>query len=266
MAVPDLLVEAGYAVAIGLAVGFEREHHDLTRTLEPGDVPEEKQPDAERTWGGSPMGARTMAIIALAGWLAGYLGDRYAALAPLLIAGVLVLVTVQFALAVRGGAPLGMTTEIAAVVVALLGVLVHVNRSMAVPLALATILLLISKPWTRAVMVRGDFVNDDRALRPGMLMEVRLARPERQALVVPEIALVQVGRDTFVYRVKADGSVEQASIEVGARSAGKAELVSGIKAGERIVVDGTGKLRPGSKVVEGGDNAPPTEKSSEAKD
>ncbi len=118
---------------------------------------------------------------------------------------------------------------------------------------------------TRAVMVRGDFANDDRALRPGMLMEVQLARPERQALVVPEIALVQVGRDTFVYRVKADGSVEQASIEVGARSAGKAEIVSGIKAGERIVVDGTGKLRPGSKVVEGGSNAPSTEKSSEAK-
>ena len=104
---------------------------------------------------------------------------------------------------------------------------------------------------TRAVTVRGDFANPDRALRPGMLMEVRLSRPERQALVVPEIALVQVSRDTFVYRVKPDGSVEQARVEVGGRRAGKAEIASGLRAGEKIVVDGTGKLRVGSKVVEG---------------
>ena len=104
---------------------------------------------------------------------------------------------------------------------------------------------------TRAVTVRGDFPNPDRALRPGMLMEVRLSQPERQALVVPEIALVQVSRDTFVYRVKPDGSVEQIRVEVGGRRVGKAEITSGLKAGEKIVVDGTGKLRVGSKVVEG---------------
>ena len=104
---------------------------------------------------------------------------------------------------------------------------------------------------TRAVTVRGDFPNPDRALRPGMLLEVRLSLPERQALVVPEIALVQVGRETFVYRVKPDASVEQVKVGVGGRSAGKAEVASGLKAGEKIVVDGTGKLRAGSKVVEG---------------
>ncbi|MBC7988616.1 MAG: efflux RND transporter periplasmic adaptor subunit [Luteimonas sp.] len=106
-------------------------------------------------------------------------------------------------------------------------------------------------PATRAVTVRGDFPNPDRALRPGMLLEVQLSRPERQALVVPEIALVQVGADTFVYRVKADGSVERPRIEVGGRTAGKVEVSSGLKAGDRIVVDGTGKLSIGSKVVQG---------------
>ena len=116
---------------------------------------------------------------------------------------------------------------------------------------------------TRAVVVRGDFPNPDRALRPGMLMEVQLSRPERQALVLPEIALVQVGRDTFVYRVKADRSVEQARVEVGGRSAGKAEITRGLQAGDRIVVDGTGKLRIGSKVVESDPSVapPPVEKS-----
>jgi membrane fusion protein (multidrug efflux system) len=58
-------------------------------------------------------------------------------------------------------------------------------------------------PATRAVTVRADFANGDHALRPGMLLDVRLFRPERPALVIPEIAVVQVGRDTFVYRIKA---------------------------------------------------------------
>jgi membrane fusion protein (multidrug efflux system) len=71
-------------------------------------------------------------------------------------------------------------------------------------------------------------------------------------LLVPEIAIVQVGTDSFVYRVDDDGSVERSSIEVGARRDGLAEITRGVKAGERIVVDGTVKLRPGSKIVDSG--------------
>jgi membrane fusion protein (multidrug efflux system) len=105
---------------------------------------------------------------------------------------------------------------------------------------------------TRSVTVRADFPNADRALRPGMLLEVALQRPQRQALLVPEIAIVQVGTDSFVYRVDADGSVERSDVEVGTRRDGLAEITQGVKAGDRIVVDGTVKLRPGSKVVDSG--------------
>lgn len=104
-------------------------------------------------------------------------------------------------------------------------------------------------PATRAVTVRGDFANPDRALRPGMLLQVELERPERQALLVPEIAIVQVGRDSFVYRVRGD-TVEQAPVQVGARAGGRAEVLAGLAVGDRIVVDGTGKLRPGTKIRE----------------
>jgi len=106
-------------------------------------------------------------------------------------------------------------------------------------------------PATRALTVRGDFPNADRALRPGMLLQVTLSRPERPALLVPEIAVVQVGNASFVYRVKPDDSVERADVKIGARRDGMAEVTEGLKAGDRLVVDGTGKLRPGSKVVEG---------------
>ena len=103
---------------------------------------------------------------------------------------------------------------------------------------------------TRAVTVRARFPNSDGKLRPGMLLDVRMFRPARQALVVPEIALVQVGRDSFLYRVKADGSVEQAPVTTGARVSGQVEIAEGIRAGDRIVIDGVGKLRPGVKVAD----------------
>src|SRR3546814_12730483 len=86
-----------------------------------------------------------------------------------------------------------------------------------------------------------------RALRPGMLLQIELERPERQALVVPEIAIVQVGRDSFVFRVRDDDTVEQVPVAVGARTGGKAEVLEGLAPGDRIVVDGTGKLRAGKE-------------------
>lgn len=103
---------------------------------------------------------------------------------------------------------------------------------------------------TRSVTVRADFPNGDRRLRPGMLLDVRLFQPARQAVVIPEIAVVQVGRESYVFRVKPDSSVERADVRLGERRAGKVEILEGLSAGERIVVDGTGKLRPGVKVVD----------------
>ena len=104
-------------------------------------------------------------------------------------------------------------------------------------------------PATRAVTVRGGFDNAERALRPGMLLQVTLVRPEREALLVPEISVVQVGSSSYVFRVRADDTVERADVTIGARRDGLAEVLSGLQAGERIVVDGTGKLRPGQKVA-----------------
>jgi len=105
-------------------------------------------------------------------------------------------------------------------------------------------------PQTRSVKVRADFPNPDRALRPGMLVNIDLRRTQRIALLVPEIAVVQVGERTFVYRVKPDASVEQVDVRIGTRSEGQAEILDGVAAGDRIVVDGTGKLRPGAKIVD----------------
>lgn len=119
---------------------------------------------------------------------------------------------------------------------------------------------------TRAVTVRGEFPNPDRALRPGMLMQVQLARGERQALVVPEIAVVQVAQTSSVYRVKPDNTVEQVDVQLGGRNAGRVEITKGLRAGDRIVIDGTGKLRPGLKIVEGRTQERPRDAVGEAAD
>lgn len=105
-------------------------------------------------------------------------------------------------------------------------------------------------PATRAVRVRADFSNGDGALRPGMLMNVALYQSERQALLVPEIAVVQVGRETFVFVVDGENKVAQRPVVIGARSDGQAEIVEGLKPGERIVTDGVGKLRTGQTIRE----------------
>ncbi|MGY1458877.1 MULTISPECIES: efflux RND transporter periplasmic adaptor subunit [unclassified Luteimonas] len=107
-------------------------------------------------------------------------------------------------------------------------------------------------PTSRAFSVRADFANPERLLRPGMLMQIELERAEREALLVPEIAVVQVGRESFVYRVRPDDTVEQVVVGLGSRAAGMAEIVAGIEPGDRIVIDGTGKLRDGSPIVEAG--------------
>lgn len=104
-------------------------------------------------------------------------------------------------------------------------------------------------PVTRAVTVRAAIPNPDSSLRPGMLMSVKLLKPSRDVLVIPELALTQVGSSAYVYRVKPDSSVEQVGITTGARRRGEVEIVEGLAPGDRIVVEGTVKLRDGAKVT-----------------
>ncbi|HLS83330.1 MAG TPA: efflux RND transporter periplasmic adaptor subunit [Arenimonas sp.] len=111
-------------------------------------------------------------------------------------------------------------------------------------------------PVTRAVTVRAELPNPDRALRPGMLLTLRLFQPERRTLVIPEIAVTQIARDAHVFRVREDGTVEQVPVRLGARRSGEVEVTEGLSAGDRIVVDGVVKLRPGMRVAEAGSDTP----------
>lgn len=99
---------------------------------------------------------------------------------------------------------------------------------------------------TRALTVRGDFPNADRALKPGMLVNVEVTRGTHPAIVVPELSVMQVGSQTFVWRVTPDGKAQKVEVEIGGRIPGKAMVRKGLDAGDRIVVDGVGKVKAGA--------------------
>ncbi len=111
-------------------------------------------------------------------------------------------------------------------------------------------------PGTRAVRVRAEIPNGDGKLRPGMLLRVQVQLPSRQALVLPELAVQQEAEQSYVFRVDADGKVEKAPVQLGTRAGGQVEIASGLKSGDRVVVEGTVKLHAGSRIVEAGGDKP----------
>ncbi|MGF1544416.1 MAG: efflux RND transporter periplasmic adaptor subunit [Parvularculaceae bacterium] len=108
-------------------------------------------------------------------------------------------------------------------------------------------------PVTRTVLVRALIPNEDRLLRPGLLMEIDLIANRRAAIVVDERALIPEGEEQFVYVVSSgpDGALtaERRRIETGARRVGEIEALSGLAPGDRVVVEGAIKLRPGAPVT-----------------
>src|SRR5262249_43160972 len=105
---------------------------------------------------------------------------------------------------------------------------------------------------TGTIRLKAIFPNPDLKLWPGQFVNVRLLVNTRQKGVVVPASVVQRGPDgTFAF------VVEQTDQELTARvrkitvaqiDHGQALIDEGLRAGERVVVDGQYKLQPGSKV------------------
>lgn len=103
-------------------------------------------------------------------------------------------------------------------------------------------------PNTRSVLVRAILPNPERLLKPGMLVTVDITTAQRRAIAVPETAIVTQEARHFVFRVLPDNTVSRVPVELGMRRAGNVEVLDGLSAGERIVTEGTVKLRDGIRV------------------
>jgi len=102
-------------------------------------------------------------------------------------------------------------------------------------------------PVTRSVTVRANVPNTDLALKPGMFLDVSLARDERQALMVPEAALVPEQSKQFLFVIE-EGRAIRREVRIGRRQPGKVEVVDGLRSGDQVIVEGTQKVREGAPV------------------
>jgi len=102
-------------------------------------------------------------------------------------------------------------------------------------------------PVSRSVTVRAAVPNADLALKPGMFLNVSLARDEHDALMVPEAALVPEQSRQFLFVIE-DGRATRREVRIGGRQPGRVEIVSGLKVGEQVIVEGTQKVREGGEV------------------
>lgn len=101
---------------------------------------------------------------------------------------------------------------------------------------------------TRSATIRARVPNDDRRLRPGMLMRLVVDRGEAAVLQVPEAALLQTGSEHYVFVVDAASVAQKTTVTVGRRRVGHAEILAGVHEGDRIVVEGLVRVQPGQPV------------------
>jgi membrane fusion protein (multidrug efflux system) len=97
----------------------------------------------------------------------------------------------------------------------------------------------------RTIVVKARAPNPDRVLKPGMFIEARLATSTRaNATVVPEDAVQPLRTANVVWAV-ADGKASRRVVQLGARSQGFVEVLSGVEAGELVVVGGLERMAEG---------------------
>jgi len=102
---------------------------------------------------------------------------------------------------------------------------------------------------TRTAMVKAKVPNPAGELREGMFASVELILSvKKDAIVIPETALIVKGDTVSVYAVGAEDTVELRTITVGKRADGMVEILSGVNEGDVIVTEGYQKIGPGSKV------------------
>jgi membrane fusion protein (multidrug efflux system) len=110
-------------------------------------------------------------------------------------------------------------------------------------------------PDTRAIIVKAEIPNADNRLRPGLLMKSEVVKNSRISLAIPEEAIVSSGEKKTVLTVGSDNKVSEKTITIGNRQAGFVEILSGLKEGEKVIIEGVQKAHPGGEVKIAGEKS-----------
>ena len=97
--------------------------------------------------------------------------------------------------------------------------------------------------------VRAVVPNPEERLTPGMLFVVKLELGSHSAITIPEQAVMSLGeiQYAFVYQPESR-TVQRREIQLGQRSRGRVEVLSGLREKELLVTDGVLKLTDGGQV------------------
>jgi len=101
----------------------------------------------------------------------------------------------------------------------------------------------------RSLVLRAQIPNDEGRLRPGLFARIELVYDRRpSALMVPEQAIVPIGRSNYVYLIE-NNHARLVKIEIGQRLRGRVEITSGLSEGDTVVTAGQLRLYDGAEVV-----------------
>jgi multidrug efflux system membrane fusion protein len=99
------------------------------------------------------------------------------------------------------------------------------------------------------IRVRAVFSNDDGHLIPGQFARLRMGQPQKQTLVMVDERAIGTDQDKkFVMVVGADNRAAYRSVTLGGAVEGLRVVTSGLNSGDRIVINGLQRVRPGALV------------------
>ncbi|MES2296306.1 MAG: efflux RND transporter periplasmic adaptor subunit [Pseudomonadota bacterium] len=103
-------------------------------------------------------------------------------------------------------------------------------------------------PVSGTIRIKAQFDNHDGQMWPGQYLDTRVTVSTlKDALVIPQAAIITNTRGTFVYTVGADETAQQRPV-ARLHAFGLMAAVSGLAGNEKVITDGKQNLRPGSKV------------------
>ena len=101
---------------------------------------------------------------------------------------------------------------------------------------------------TRSLLSRVSINNEDLELLSGSLLEITVKFNLRDALSVPDTSIMMEGEKSYVYIVSDKNITNKTEVDIGLRSDGKVEILSGLSEGDLIVAEGLKKVRPRGKI------------------
>ena len=101
---------------------------------------------------------------------------------------------------------------------------------------------------TRSILARAKINNENLEILPGSLLEIEILYNEKNALSIPDTALIMEGNKKFVYQIIANNMIKKTEIKTGVRDQENIEVIDGLTQGDKIVAEGLTKVRPNMKI------------------